>query len=161
MNVYVQNYLEKRNAQKKEELAKKIAKIVNEWKIGEKEYPQNSAEYNKDDYPYWDPKNQKYYRYNAGEITEEEYNLLMQDLQDPFKEKKNLAPRSDWYQFASVILVLSCIGLFVLAIVSVGEENPIYFLIGLGETLIMSIICGILQLLACIKQGIDNINNKM
>lgn len=59
MNVYVQKYLEKKNANRKEDLMKQAFKVMNDLRIGEKEYPENS-EYNRDDYPYWDSEKKKY-----------------------------------------------------------------------------------------------------
>ncbi len=58
------------------------------------------------------------------------------------------------------MLVLSSIGLLILAILSLSEENAIYFIAGLGEFILFSLFCGIVQLLAGIKQGIDNLQNK-
>ncbi len=158
MNKYVQEYLEKRNSLKKEKIQKHLFKIMNNLRIGEKEYPENS-EYSRDDYPYWDADERKYYRYNAGEISEEEYKLLVQESNDEpqYIEKSK---RSNWYGFATVIMVISGIGLLILALISLGEENSTYFLIGLGEFLMVSLFCGIMQLLAGIKQGIDNLQNK-
>lgn len=68
--------------------------------------------------------------------------------------------RSSWHTYATIMLVLSIIGLFVSAILSLSEENAIYFIAGLGEFILFSLFCGIVQLLADIKQGIDNLQNK-
>lgn len=68
--------------------------------------------------------------------------------------------RSGWYTYASIMLVLSFIGLLILAILGLSEENAIFFIIGLGEFVLFSLFCGIVQLLAGIKQGIDNLQNK-
>ena len=68
--------------------------------------------------------------------------------------------RSGWYTYATIMLVLSIIGLIVLAIVSILSLNIVFFFIGLGEFILFSLFCGIVQLLAGIKQGIDNFQNK-
>ena len=68
--------------------------------------------------------------------------------------------RSGWYTYATLMLILSAIGLLILVILSLSEENAIYFIIGLGEFILFSLFCGIVQLLAGIKQGIDNLQNK-
>ena len=155
MNEYIQKYLEKRNVEKKEEQQKQVLKLINNLRIGEREYPENS-EYNRDDYPFWDADKGKYYRYNIGEITDEEFNLLMEGKKDEPKYVE--APeRSSWYSFATVMIVLSGIGLFILGIVSISEENALFFLIGLGEFFMMSLFCAIVQLLAGIKQGVDTL----
>ena len=161
MNEYVQKYLEQRNAQKKEEHEKLLLKVMNNLKIGEREYSQDSNN-NYEDFPYWDADKGNWYRYNAGEISEEEFNLIVQDVQDASNKTKLVEKpeRSGWYAFATFIMILSGIGLFILAIVSISEANAIYFLIGLGEFLMISLFCGILQLLAGIKLGIDNLQNR-
>jgi hypothetical protein len=74
--------------------------------------------------------------------------------------KQNNPQRSGWYTFATIMMVIAGIGLLVLAAVSVIEENGLFFLIGLGEFLMISLFCGIVQLLAGIKLGIDNLQNK-
>lgn len=152
MNKYVQEYLEKKNALKKEKMQNEIQKVINRLKIGEREDLEN-ARYNPD-YPLWDPDKGKYYRYNAGEISNEEYQLLIQD----FVEKPE---RSGWFTFATAIMIISGIGLIILIILSIIEENAIFFLIGLGEFLMISLFCGIVQLLTDIKQGIYNLQNKL
>ena len=58
------------------------------------------------------------------------------------------------------MLVLSIIALVILTILSLSEENAIYIIIGLGEFILFSLFCGIVQLLAGIKQGIDNLQIK-
>ena len=155
MNEYVQKYLEKRNAEKKEEQRRQVLKLVSNLRIGAREYPVNS-DYNLEDYPYWDKDKGKYYRYNVGELTDEEFDLLMKDRKEEPKYVE--APeRSDWYNFATIMIVLSGIGLFILGIVSISEENALFFLIGLGEFFMVSLFCAIVQLLAGIKQGVDTL----
>ena len=155
MNEYVQKYLEKRDAQRKEDLMRQAQQQMNNLRIGEREYPKDS-EYDRNDYPYWDTEKGKYYRYNVGEISEEECRLLVQDTPEEkiFVEKKE---RSVWYVFATFILILSSIGLLVLSIFSITEETVLYFLIGLGEFFVVSLFCAIVQLLANIKQDVDNL----
>jgi hypothetical protein len=95
MNKFVQEYLEKKDAQKKEELKKQMFKVTNYLRIGKREYPENS-DYERDDYPYWDTEKGKYYRYNVGDISEEEIKMLVQEFNDEpkFVEK---AEKSNWY----------------------------------------------------------------
>ena len=78
----------------------------------------------------------------------------------PEKRTTLYVERSGWYKYATIMLVLSTIGLVVLAIASIGMENILFFIIGLGEFIMFSLFCGIVQLLAGIKQGIDNLQNK-
>ncbi len=54
------------------------------------------------------------------------------------------------------MLVLSFIGLAILTIASIATENIVFLIVGLGEFIMFSLFCGIVQLLAGIKHGIDN-----
>lgn len=64
--------------------------------------------------------------------------------------------RSGWYAYATVMLVLSVIGLVILIIASIATENIVFLIAGLGEFILFSLFCGIVQLLAGIKHGIDS-----
>ena len=161
MNEYVQKYLEKRNEQKKEEFQKQLFRMMNKLRIGEREYPENS-DYYPEDYPYWDADKKKYYRYNAGEITEEEFNMLVQDDHDEpkFVEK---AERSNWYTFATVMMVLGGLAVlvtFIIAVCDSYEPNWTPFIVALISYLFELGFWATVQLLAGIKQGIDNLQNK-
>ncbi len=158
MNVYVQKYLEKKNANRKEDLMKQAFKVMNDLRIGEKEYPENS-EYNRDDYPYWDSEKKKYYRYNAGEMSEEELNILLldSDKEPKFVEK---AAKSNWYIFATVMMILGGLAVlitFMMAIIEDYEPNWIPFFVSLISYLFELGFWATVQLLAEIKQGIDNL----
>ena len=48
------------------------------------------------------------------------------------------------------------IGLAFLIIASIATENIVFLIVGLGEFIMFSLFCGIVQLLAGIKHGIDN-----
>ena len=64
--------------------------------------------------------------------------------------------RSGWYTYATVMLVLSVIGLVILIIASIATENIVFLIAGIGEFIMFSLVCGIVQLLSGIKHGIDN-----
>lgn len=64
--------------------------------------------------------------------------------------------RSGWYTYATIMLVLSVIGLAIMIIASITEENIDFFIFGVAEFIMFSLFCGIVQLLAGIKHGIDN-----
>lgn len=78
----------------------------------------------------------------------------------PEKRTAVYVERSGWYTYATIMMVLSAIGFAVLAIASISMENISFFIIGLSEFIMFSLFCGIVQLLAGIKQGIDNLQNK-
>ena len=161
MNKFVQEYLEKKNAQKKEELKKQMFKVMNNLRIGEREYPENS-DYELDDYPYWDTEKRKYYRYNAGDITEEEFKMLVQESNDEpkFVEK---AKRSNWYGFAMAMMIIGGLGVLITFIIAISDSydpNWIPFFVALISYLFELGFWATVQLLAGIKQGIDNLQNK-
>ncbi len=54
------------------------------------------------------------------------------------------------------MLVLSVIGLVILIIASIATENIVFLIAGIGEFIMFSLVCGIVQLLSGIKHGIDN-----
>lgn len=157
MNKYVQEFLEKKDAQKKEELKKQALKIMNELRIGEREYPENS-DFNLFDYPYWDADKGKYYRYNAGDISEEEFKMLVQESK--FIEK---AERSGWYGFATAMMIIGGLGVLITFIIAISNDyhpNWTPFLVALISYLFELGFWATVQLLAEIKQGIDNLQNK-
>lgn len=70
------------------------------------------------------------------------------------------SPRSIWYSYATVIIVIGLIGLIASAIISIMENNYLFLIGGVGEFVLVTILCAIVQLLAGIKQGIDDLRNK-
>lgn len=162
MNEYVQKYLEKRNAEKKEEQRKQVLKLCNNLRIGEREYSEGS-EYT-ETYPYWDNDKGKHYRYNIGEITDEEFNLLMDGKRDEPKrdEPKYVEEptRSGWFTFATVMIILGGIAVAITLIAVLADEwhrNWTPFFIVLGGYLLELGFWAIVQLLAGIKQGVDTL----
>lgn len=158
MNEYVQQYLEKRNTEKQEEQRKQILKLCNDLRIGQREYPEN-ADFNRDDYPYWDADKFKYYRYNAGEISDEEFALLIDGNKDEpiFVEEPE---RSGWYSFAEVMIVLGGLAVLITLIAVLADDwhrNWTPFFIMLGGYLMELGFWAIVMLLAGIKQGVDTL----
>lgn len=80
----------------------------------------------------------------------------------PTTEKRTFiyVSRSGWYIYATIMLVLSVVGFVVLGIASIIMGNVIFVIIGFGEFILFSFLCGVVQLLTGIKQGIDNLQNK-
>lgn len=71
------------------------------------------------------------------------------------EKQASCPPRSLWYGYATVIIVIGLIGLLILAYFSIKEKDILFLLYGIGEFVFVSILCAIVQLLAGIKQGID------
>ncbi len=167
MNKYVQEYLAKKDAQRKEDLKKQALKIMNNLRIGEREYPE-SQDYDRIDFPYWDTDKKIHYRYNAGEITEEEFKKLVQESSNEpqYVEPKHIekAERSNWYTFATVMMVIGGIGVLITLIIAIGDSyhpNWTPFFIALISYLFELGFWATVQLLAGIKQGVDNLQNKL
>lgn len=75
------------------------------------------------------------------------------------KRKPAYVPLSGWHTFATIMLVLSALVFVGWVFVSVLEGDE-YFIIGLVGFVVIFLLCGIVQLLAGIKRGIDKLYNK-
>ena len=159
MNEHVQNYLKLRDANKREEQRKQLQKLINDIRIGDKEYP-TDADYDRDDYPYWDADNRKYYRYNVGEISDEELRLLLEDQKDEHIYVET-PEKSGWHTFATIMIILGGLAVLVTLIAVLSERSwhrswtP--FFIVLGGYLMELGFWAIVQLLADIKLGVDKL----
>lgn len=161
MNKYIQDYLKQREEKEKKVLEREVNRIIQNLEIGEKVYNEKEK-YPKYDYPKFDTEKKMPFKYDIGDATIEELRLFLQTVSPKKEETKPLEPvkRSKWYTFATIMIVLSAIGLCILGIVSISEEDPIFFLIGLGEFFMVSLFCAIVQLLAGLKQNFDTLLKK-
>lgn len=107
----------------------------------------------------------------VGNVFNKYFQTQSQSVKHEKTQKSNLdnSPRpvstyepslSIWWTIATIIMILSGVGLFVLTFVSIAEKNAIYFIAGFGEFIVILLFCGIIQLLAKIKFGIDKLQNK-
>lgn len=161
MNKFIKDYIDRKEEIEKKRLAKEVHKIIQYLEIGDKVYDEQYKPIS-DEFPKYDEEKKLAYKYDIGDASLEEYRLLLQ-MFAPKKENAKpivITKLSGWFKFATAIMVLSGIGLLSLFIVSHNENDFGYFLMGLGGFLIMSLFSGILQLLAEIKLGIDNLQNK-
>ena len=156
MDERVKSYINEQKKKQKERVLKSIGLV-------EREYAPNNKE-KSNNYPHYDYKTQKAYRENVIDISDEDYAELLKWI--PIKEKqdeKNINKKTEkkkisgWYTYSIILLILSIIGFFILLFVSIDEEDWIFFGIGVGELIMFSLFCGIVQLLSKIKQGIDNL----
>ncbi len=139
---------------------------MNKLRIGEREYPETS-DFDLKDYPYWDTGKNEHYRYNAGEITEEEFKKLVQESSDEPKyvvpKHVEKAERSSWYGFATAMMIIGGLGVLITLIIALIDDyhpNWIPFFVALVSYLFELGFWATVQLLAGIKQGIDNLQNK-
>ena len=87
----------------------KKVKLVSRLHIGEKEFRKDFPNENINNFPLYDHANKGYYRYNAGMISDEEYDELQKCAPkwEKVPKKKNI---SGWYIFAIILIVLGCFG---------------------------------------------------
>lgn len=68
--------------------------------------------------------------------------------------------KSFWYSFASLILLISFLSLIVSIYYSIKLEDIYIFIVGFISFVGIALSCAVVQLLAGIKEGIDELNNK-
>lgn len=164
MNEYLQKYLEKRKAEEQKEHQKQVIKLVNDLRIGEVEYS-TGTDYDREDFPYYDPKKGKYYRYTIGELTNEEYDLLVKENDKKPTEIQRAEPEiSGWKSFAIVMIVLGGLAVLISFFVTLSgdsyDRNWSSFFIILGSFLMELGFWAIVILLTEIKLGIDTLISK-
>ena len=115
MNKYVEEYISRRKQEIVEEemMAKDAEKegVLNKLKLGEREYRDQFPDEPDDNFPYYDSSRFMYYRYNAGEISDEDYAELLKYL--PSYDKpvvESDKKMSGWYTFAIIMMIMGCIG---------------------------------------------------
>lgn len=160
MNEYVQEFLAKIDVERQNDRQRQLQKIATKLKIGERVY--SPQDFNMNDYPYWDSEKRKYYRYDVGNVSEEEFNLLMKNVPDTIQLStlKKEVKRSNWYSFATVMMVLGGLAILVTLIFAIEDNDWMPFIIAIASYLVELGFWSIVQLLAGIKQGIDNLLNK-
>lgn len=117
MNKYIEDYISKKKKENKEDEEITLAEILNELEIGEKEYLGDFKGAPKMDFPFYDMEKGDYYRYNAGEVSDEEYKELLKYVPD--KVKRDNGKMSFWYWFSIILMFICIIGDIALG----AEEN--------------------------------------
>lgn len=165
MNKYIQEYLKQKEENEKKRLANKAHSLIQHLEIGEKVYSDDPKyQFVCNDFPKYDSKKKMSYKYDIGDATTEDYMLLLQKCGIEDEKIKPMpiekAEKSGWHSFATAMIIISIIVLIVLGIISINEDDVLYFLIGLGGFIPFSLLCAIVQLLAGIKQCFDtNLKN--
>lgn len=67
---------------------------------------------------------------------------------------------SGWHTYATIMLIFGILLFIAMTIASFAIGDWLLFSIGLGEFIMFSLFCGIVQLLAGIKHRIDNLHIK-
>ena len=115
MNKYIEEYISKRKKEivEEEKMAKDAEKagIIDKLNLGEREYHDQFPDEPVENFPFFDSSRIMPYRYNAGEISDEDYAELLKYL--PLNDKpvvKSDKKMSSWYTFAIIMMILGCFG---------------------------------------------------
>ncbi len=115
MNKYIEEYISQRKQEIVEDdlLAKQAEKeeILSKLHIGKREYHKDFPNESEDNFPCYDSVKNQYFRYNIGEVSDDDYIELLKYLPEEDKpKKKNNKQMSGWYTFAIIMMILCCIG---------------------------------------------------
>lgn len=133
MNKYVEDYIAKRKVEIVKEKETEKMKLLANLRIGEKEYLRSFPGESMENFPYYDYNAIDRYRYNAGEITDEEYNELLK-----YAPKSSATPEvtkhmSGWYVFSIIMMILGCLGGLIAGF---AAENAIIAIVSILGVLI-------------------------
>ena len=158
MNKYIQEYLKQREEKEKKSLMREVNRVVQNIEIGEKVYYVDSKQ-PKYEYPKFDTEKKMSYKYDIGDASIEELRLLLQAAAPKKEEIKPLeiAERSKWHTFATVMNILGGIAVGITLIVVLDNRDWTPFIIALGSYLVELGFWAVVQLLSGIKQGVDTL----
>lgn len=116
MNKYIQEYISKQKKQNHEDNKMYLSDVLNKLQIGKKEYLSEFEGAPTVDFPYYDVDKDDYYRYNVGEVSDEEYEELLKYVPEDAKPDGIVRGKmSFWYGFAIVLMVVCVIGGIIIA----------------------------------------------
>ena len=131
MNKYIQDYISKKKKENKEDEKMSLAEVLNKLQIGKKEYLGDFEGAPTMDFPFFDMEKNDYYRYNVGEVSDEEYEELLKYVPDEVNPNGiNKGKMSFWYWFAIILMAVGVIGGIVVASEWHGEAAGIGIIIG-------------------------------
>jgi lipopolysaccharide export LptBFGC system permease protein LptF len=141
MNKYIEEYISQRKKElvEDEQLAKQAEKeeILEKLHLGKREYFNEFPDEPENNFPCYDSEKNEYFRYNMGEVSDNDYIELLKYLPKEDKpKKKNDKKMSGWYTFAIVMMILCCIGGVIGALSS--EEYPVAIMSVLGSIIFFS-----------------------
>ena len=131
MNKYIQDYISKKKKENKEDEKMSLAEVLNKLQIGKKEYLGDCDGAPTMDFPFFDMEKNDYYRYNVGEVSDEEYEELLKYVPDEVNPNgTNKGKMSFWYWCAIILMAVGIIGGIVVASERHGEAAGIGIIIG-------------------------------
>ena len=110
MNKYVEEYIAKRKVEVENEKRLEIEKLSTRLQLGEKEFRKDFPNEDIENFPYYDAGSMSHYRYNAGEISDEEYAELLKYAPKNVASLNVTKKMSGWYVFAIIMMIIGCIG---------------------------------------------------
>lgn len=142
MNKYIEEYISQRKQEIAEDnrLAKEAERevVLDKLHLGKREYHKDFPDETEENFPCYDSERNEYFRYNLGEVSDEDYTELLKYLPKENKPKKmNNKKISGWYTFAIIMLILCCLGALIGGI---AEEYPLLNIIAgvLGSLIFFS-----------------------
>ena len=133
MNKYVEEYIAKRKVEIEKEKKVERMKLLAKLHIGEKEYLKDFPGENWENFPEYDDTTFNHFRYNAGEITDEEYKELQKYAPQKSTEPEATKRMSGWYVFSIIMMILGCLGGLIIGL---SEENAIIAIVSILGVLI-------------------------
>lgn len=116
MNKYIEEYISKQKKQSHEDNKMSLAEVLNNLQIGKKEYLSEFEGAPTMDFPFYDMEKNDYYRYNVGEVSDEEYKELLKYVpEDSMPNSTSKGKMSFWYWFAIVLMAVGIISGIVVA----------------------------------------------
>ncbi len=109
MNKYIKEYIELRKEEIVEEERLKKFGLLEKLKLGKMEYSGDFPDDPKDSFPYYDISRNDCYRYNLGEVSEEDYAELLKYIPADNNPEVPQKKKSGWYTFALVLLSIGCL----------------------------------------------------
>lgn len=135
MNKYIEDYITQRKKEMAEEKLRtneaEKAGLLDKLQIGKREYRDDFPDEAFDNFPYYDNLKGKHYRYNVGEVSDEDYAELLKYVPKKDKTDDNSANKiSGWYTFGVIMMIIGCVGGIVVAIKTESAVSAICTIIG-------------------------------
>ena len=127
MNKYIEEYIKQRKNEiaEDERLTKEAekAEVLSKLHVGVKEYYKDFPNEPADNFPFYDSAQQQHYRYNIGDVTDEEYAELLKYVPPAQKSKTNNKAENLLDIASSVVLYSGVIGFIVFFILSWAPQE--------------------------------------
>ena len=117
MNKYIEEYITRRKVEIAKEEQEKMASLINNLRLGKKEFHKDFPNEPEKSFPYFYSSAAFKYRYNIGEVSDEDYAELLKYVPENNTPIVPYKKMNKWYFFAIITLILGCIGGIILAFV--------------------------------------------